>query len=678
MKMIKSRIQPTAFENITGAMNMDSSLKRFWQTFFLSAAALSLLAIYQTEQQTQAFLKIRTRYKWAVVMTVFALNLIVGVYLLLRRDKDDSFWRRFEINPSNFILKILGVILLIIAFPILWYAKFDFFGRAVPGFFPLLWVFWWLALIQAAGWKTFTRASWAASFALTLLFDGLVFQTYTIFQPVTDYPFSMGWSEASRFYYGSLLFSKSIYGVQLPLSIWHATRYFMLAVPFLIKGLPLWADRLWQSLLWLGVTSLTAWLFVRRLQPKDAITKFVLGAWFFLYVFQGAVYYHLQICIIIILIGVSSKHPWRSLIAVVVASFWAGMSRLNWYPVPAMLAITLYLLEEPFARENNFWRYIAQPALWAVVGLVTALAGQIFYVAISGNADTSGFTSSLHSPLLFYRWFPNDTNPLGILPGILLVSLPLIAVLFWTLRGHLTDLHPLRWLGLLAMLLILFAGGLVVSAKIGGGGDLHNMDAFMVMLALIAAYFIAGRVETESASPSGFEALTWPLMALMLIVPVAFSLSRLVPPIQYNKIQAAQDLSTLSQTVQSYSKSGPVLFIYERHLLTFDMIPNVPMVQDYEVIALMEMAISDNQPYLERFYRDLQNHRFAAIVATRQNLDAYSGDFAEESAMWNERVAYHLLCEYQPILTLPSSNIQVFVPRAAPECPALSPAGVRP
>ena len=657
---------------------MTASIKTFLKTFFAIGIAFSALAIYQTEQQTQAFLKIRTRYKWVVVMAIFAVNLIVGIYLLLRHHETDSFWQKFEINPSNFVLKILGVVLLVIAFPTLWYAKYDFFGKAVPDFLPLLWVFWWLALIQAVGIKMFARASWVTSFALALLFDGLVFQIYTIFQSVTDYPFSMGWSEASRFYYGSLLFSKSIYGLQLPLSIWHATRYFMLSIPFLIKGLPLWADRLWQSLLWLGVTGITAWLFVRRIQPKDVITKIILGAWFFLYVFQGAVYYHLQICVIIILIGVSSKHPWRSLIAVIVASFWAGMSRLNWYPVPAMLAITLYLLEESFSRENNFWRYVAKPALWTVVGLVTALAGQIFYVAISGNTDTSGFTSSLHSPLLFYRWFPNDTNPLGIIPGILLVSLPLIAILFQILRGHLKNLHPLRWLGLLAMLLILFVGGLVVSSKIGGGGDLHNMDAFMVMLALIAAYFVTQRVETESASASKFEAVTWPLIALMLVVPVAFSLSRVVPPIQYNETQAAQDLSALSQTVQSYSKSGPVLFIYERHLLTFDMIPNVPIVQDYEVIALMEMAISDNQPYLNRFYQDLQNHRFAAIVATKQNLDAHSGDFAEESAMWNERVAYHLLCEYQPILTLQSSNVQVFVPRVTPECPVLPPTGVQP
>jgi hypothetical protein len=236
----------------------------------------------------------------------------------------------------------------------------------------------------------------------------------------------------------------------------------------------------------------------------------------------------------------------------------------------------------------------------------------------------------------------------------------------------LANLHFLRYAGLAAVLLILLVGGLIVSIKIGGGGDLHNMDAYMVALGLVAAYFLIQRVGTEAAASPAFEAVTWPWIALMLVVPVGFSLSRILPPIRYDPAQAAKDLSALRQTVQSYSKSGEVLFIYERHLLTFGMIPDVPMVQDYEVIPLMEMAISDNQSYLHRFQEDLKNHRFVAIVARKQNLDTASGDFAEESDRWNLLVAVPLLCEYRPVLTLQSSNLQVFIPRAVPECPISS------
>jgi hypothetical protein len=192
------------------------------------------------------------------------------------------------------------------------------------------------------------------------------------------------------------------------------------------------------------------------------------------------------------------------------------------------------------------------------------------------------------------------------------------------------------------------------------------MDAYMVMLAQIAVYFMCQRVEPEASSTFQFEAVTWPIIALMLIVPVSFSLSRIEPPFTYNKVNAAEDLHVLREIVQSYSKTGEVLFIYDRQLLTFGMIPNVRIVPEDEVVSLMEMAISGNRPYLNKFYTDLANHRFAAIVATKQNLGVGTGDFIEESNAWNNLVAQPLLCQYKPGLSLTFSNIQVFIPRGKP------------
>jgi hypothetical protein len=510
------------------------------------------------------------------------------------------------------------------------------------------------------------------AFAFAVLLDGMVLEIYAISLAVTDYPFSAGWSEASRFYYGSLPFSRSVYGESLPLSVWHGTRYFLQSIPFVIHGLPLWFHRLWQVILWLGITGLTSWLLVRRLKLQDRMFAFVLALWFFLYVFQGAVYYHLQVCVIIILLGVSRRHPWRSLIAVLLASFWAGMSRLNWYPVPAMLAIAIYLLEEPVAQAGNLLKYLGKPLLWGALGLGTALLGQAFYIAVSGNTNLEAFGSSLTSALLWYRWFPSATNPIGILPGILIVSLPLIIVLVQIIWGHLRNLHPVRWLGLLIMLIVLFAGGLVVSTKIGGGGDLHNMDAYMVLLALIGVYFIGQRVESEPGFSAAFEPAKWPGIALMLVVPVAFTLTRIASPFTYDHARANQELASLRETVQGYSKSGDVLFINERQLLTFGMIPNVRVVPEDEVVSLMEMAISGNRPYLNKFYQDLASHRFTAIVTHKQNLGVDTGDFIEENNAWTTLVAQPLLCQYKPALTLEYSNVQVLVPRANP-CPLFPP-----
>ncbi len=633
--------------------------------------AISAVAIYQTEQQTQALLKIRSRYKWVLVIVIFSINLGLGIYLLLRSKQNDD-WQRLEFLDAGLIWKIVGSILLVASIPALWYAKYDFFGKAVPSFFPLLWVWLWLTLLQALGIKILLRSSWIQSSGLALLIGGIVFQACFVLQPVTDYPFSMGWSEASRFYYGSLPFSKSVYGVSLPLSVWHGSRYFLLSIPFLFGNSTLWAARLWQAFLWISLSSAASFFLTRRLKLDSPLMKFLIGGWFALFLFQGAVYYHLLVCVIIVFAGISPKQNLKSLLAVILASFWAGMSRVNWFPVPAMLAIAIYLLEQPLSKSKNFWQYIQIPALWGVTGLFFAFVGQFFYISISGNHDLSAFGSSFTSALLWYRWWPSDTNPLGVIPGTLLVSFPPCLLLVWILRGRWNMLHPIRWIGILAMLVVLLGGGLVVSTKIGGGGDLHNMDAYIVLVGLIIIYFFSNLVEAESL-PLTLHKIDPPLlMNFLLIIPVIFSLSRVVLPVQYDQVQASNDLLTLRQTVQGYSAKGEVLFIYERHLLTFGMIPNIPIVPEYEVISLTEMAISGNQPYLDKFYSDLEKHRFTAIVARKQNLDATTGDFAEESNAWNQLVAYHLLCEYEPVLTLDSSNIQVFVPRDAPECPQVT------
>ena len=89
---------------------------------------------------------------------------------------------------------------------------------------------------------------------------------------------------------------------------------------------------------------------MRRLHLSNKALTWLVACWSFIYLLQGPVYYYLQICVIIILWGVEMKHPWRSLIAILVASVWAGMSGVNWYPIPAALAAALYLLEQPVAE----------------------------------------------------------------------------------------------------------------------------------------------------------------------------------------------------------------------------------------------------------------------------------------------------------------------------------------
>ena len=87
----------------------------------------------------------------------------------------------------------------------------------------------------------------------------------------------------------------------------------------------------------------------------------------------------------------------------------------------------------------------------------------------------------------------------------------------------------------------------------------------------------------------------------------------------------------------------------------------------------MEMAMSGNQTYLDKFYSDLAHHRFAAIVATKQNKGIREeGSLVEENNTWNSRISPYILCYYGPVLRVDSeiTNVEVYVPQAEPtNCP---------
>ncbi|MGZ9234357.1 MAG: hypothetical protein ACXW4E_02430, partial [Anaerolineales bacterium] len=402
----------------------------------------------------------------------------------------------------------------------------------------------------------------------------------------------------------------------------------------------------------------------------------------FLFLLRVGVYYHLQVMVILPLLFVTRTHPWQSLMAVIVASAWAGISRVNWFPVPAMIAIAIYLLETPFRpsavdsksiTSRQFLNYLGQPALWAVMGLLSAVAAQAAYIFLSGNAENVDvFVSSFVSDLLWYRLWPNANHFLGILPAILLMSVPLLITIVMAARQW-KALHSIRWSGLFLMIGVLFAGSLIVSVKIGGGGDLHNMDAYAILLAIIAAYFVGGRVESELGE-SPLKIRSWPALTVAVLLPVLFLIPLVFPHPKYEESRNEAAHGQLIRAVEEAGKKGPVLFINERQLVTFGD-AHVPLVTDYEAVTLMEMAMSNNQAYLNKFYQDLERHRFVAIVATKQNLVIkQTGPAMEENNVWNLRVSPYILCYYRPLLTVePQGNrLEVYVPSAEPtQCPNL-------
>jgi hypothetical protein len=436
----------------------------------------------------------------------------------------------------------------------------------------------------------------------------------------------------------------------------------MQAVPFLVNGLPLWFHRLWQVGLWLAANGLAAWALVRR--PDLAIprgrVRLLIAAWAFLFLFQGPVWYHLAVIVAFTLWGVDVSDFRRTLIVVIAASLWAGISRVNWVPFPAALAGLVYFLE---VSENGrgLVRYLAPVFYWGLAGAAAGLGSQFAYPYLSGNPPEL-FGSSFTSDLLWYRLLPSATFPLGVLPGILLVTLPAAAAIYWQVRSKQVSLSIFRWSGIAAILAVFFVGGLLVSVKIGGGSNLHNMDAYIALLMALAVHVVF-------KTPTGLKGFPWRISALAIVVPAAFAVSAGGPFPVLDAAVLNLELADLRSLIESSPDlSGEVLFIAERHLLTFQEIEGVGLAHDYEKVFLMEMAMAGNPIYLETFRRDLADHRFALIVTdvVRYNLQTRTDQFGEENNAWDEFVSAPLLCYYEPLVLYSESRVEVLAPVETP------------
>jgi hypothetical protein len=604
---------------------------------------------------------------WLLVLGLSVLSLTVFVLLL-------STWRSRGSQVLDFVEKSAQIIersrLLSATFLFVFVGIYPFvtFGPAGDTFvdiFPRLLMYILAVLVASVALKgLIPRKSYLLMLATSAIGLVLIHELIILFQAVSTYPFSMGWSEVSRYYYASLFFSEKLYGFDIPPTVLHPTRYLMQAVPFLINNLPLVAHRLWQVVLWLVFTTLAGVAFVRRLKIADRWQKWLLVAWSFLFWLVGPIYYHLSVPVILILWGFDLRKPWRNLLLVIIASAWAGVSRLNWYPVPAMLAATLYLLEQP-KRQISLWRYLLPVFLWGISGTLVAFASQSLYVLLSGN-NPGQFTSSFTSDLLWYRLLPSATYPLGVLTGAVLVALPFWILMVIHIRRGRGFGHYLRWLGIIAMLLVLFAGGLVVSVKIGGGSNLHNMDAFLALLLVVSGYLFAGWFIPETESTPKPVRLSPVFVAILILVPVLLLVTSGGPqhfPSQSETESVLSELDAL--TTEIVERGGNVLFITQRQLIMFDYIPNVPLIPEYETVFLMEMVMGGNRDYLDAFHADLESHRFDLIISDPMPEREKDADkaFSEEHNVWLLEVADPLQAVYQRVKLFQSIGIEVFAPK---------------
>jgi hypothetical protein len=221
--------------------------------------------------------------------------------------------------------------------------------------------------------------------------------------------------------------------------------------------------------------------------------------------------------------------------------------------------------------------------------------------------------------------------------------------------------------------LVLFVGGLVVSARIGGGADLHNLDAYFVLTLIVSSHLIFARYRDESRARPKPLSLHWALVLWIAVTPVWFLVPRNAGFVAYDDSRASAVLEELQHYIdEANAAGGEILFISQRHLFSLGLLDSSPHVREYEREELMEMAQGRIIDYLVDFRSDMRRQRFALIVVDHLNYNrlgrAYT--FSEENNVWVRRVVRPILCNYREEVFFSADEIALYVPQEGErQCP---------
>lgn len=502
-----------------------------------------------------------------------------------------------------------------------------------------------------------------------ILFAVSVLAGYTYL--VSTYPFSLSWSEGNRLYDYSLIFSQKIYQYSGYISNPYNSpaRYVLWGLPFLLPGSTIGVNRLWAVILRVLPAFLFGWFVSAGI--KETKFRWGIAFWvFLLFVVPTTIYAPILLAATLVVIFAFQPSLLLRLVVVVIAGVYASLSRWTWSLAPAAWAALIDLFLYYPQRRPPLFQKILPTALLAMLG---AAAGLVLGQRSLFNYVTSeSFVSS--QPLLWYRLFPNETYSLGIILGTLITTGPLLAVLFWWMSSHTWRLDWIQRLAIWGTLLGFLGAGWFASAKIGGGSNPHNLDMYFISLALIfcmGVYFLWKENRLQVTSwPSWIKAmLCWYIM-LIAYRFTPFQSADVPATLQLpSPTHAQQTLDIIRVQALQASRSGEVLFMDQRQLITFGYVTGFPFVPDYEKKYMMDQALASNSGYYKQYYLDLSRRRFSLIVTEPLKLNLKgqnTAPFSEENDSWVRWVSRPTLCFYKPIFTDPDVGVQLLVPRKDP------------
>ncbi len=698
-------------------------------TFLLTAASLEFYNItWGTGEWLGEF-----SLKWFaafILFEAFCILCLEGTILAAwRNEKFNSALARVAKlrNKLGALRWLLSAVVLILP---IWILQYTAWGLVLHGQY-LRWLLWAVSAILLGFLLTRSdenAVEWLGILsALTLISGAAVF--ILSLGNVTSYPFSLGWSEGNRWWDYSILFGRDIYiypeDKSIPVLL-DVGRQFIGGIPFLLPNVTIWQARLWT-----GLVNAVPYFILGLVAFKSAQFKrwqwILVSVWTMIFVLQGPIHPPLLWCAIFVAFA-WGKPLWLAVPLIFVTSYFAEVSRYTWMFAPGMWAAMLEfaggdsILTAKNAKKDlklgdtsiqlsaslSGLRGSTDRAVWAraisvgVAGILGGYVAPFFLPAIlarlspnvssslGGGVTLAGIGSEASSQeLLWYRLFPNATYPEGILIGLLLAVGPLIAVLIYLSVTRRWALNFLQKLAVILPLLAFLVVGLIVSVKIGGGGDLHNLDMFIIGL-LFAGAMAWHRSGAKWILESAASPVWIRIVLLFMVVYPAYYPMKFIAPNQVAeedmtwvmtladippqgpfpellpyKTDSDKALKDIKDAIEEYAPNGEILFIDQRQLLTFKYVTGVPLVPEYDKKVLINEAMSASESYFQSFYRDLAAHRFSLIITNplHERVQTEEDNFGEENNAWVEWVSAPVLCFYEPVNTLKKVRIQLLVPK---------------
>jgi hypothetical protein len=631
----------------------------------------------------------RLSEKWVLLLVICYL-LMAGLVLFIYRCVFFSGHEGFLSRAAE-IREKLGIwrwpiILITSVFPA-WFVFYSPWGDLFPGIFLRLLIF--VIAVSVSGFlltiEKKTYITWTS-----FLWSGLIVGVFLVFAEslilVSDYPFALHWSEGNRLWDYSIAFGDSRYNYSAsePIFAWiDPGRQTLWGLPFLLPNVPIWAIRLWGAILVTLPYVLLGLLAFRRSVDNKALW-IAAGLWTLVFLNQGPIYTPLVLAAI--LVTLARKQPlWLAVPLIFIAGHYAGVSRFTWRFAPGIWAVILTLGDAILARGNILLRDWLKAAALGLAGIwskglpiiLGVVAGLIPSDSVipnevpSQNIETlSGLQNvTTQQPFLIERLLPNSIYPPGILIGIALATLPLIALLIQLNRHRYWKLIFWQQFAIILGLGVLFVVGVIASAKVGGGADLHNMDMFFVGLILLAGLAWEAGFAKRFSQMIQKSKLSSFLIGAMVFIPVFQPLFNGKPLQLPSQERTNFVLSRIQDTVACARQYGEVLFMDQRQLITFGHMGDLPMVVDYEKKYVMDKALMEDEDYFEKFRNDLSSGRFSLIVSEREailykqpDIESIGDSLIEENNAWVKWVTIPLLHEYESIADFKDAAIEMFMP----------------